>query len=175
MVLNDFLKEYHTKLEDVLNRVDYTEKQIKNMSVIQYSDELLYVLSTEVDQDLSVILYELFHLENPLTIRRVASDYALLKAVENNATYIFIPQGYRQGKSKLLTDLLIELDIFELDLGPIAKYNLFGKKIYESFLKSAGKGEEYKRIEGKVSDYFVLVHDDSGSLLASDMSGSTRK
>jgi len=170
MVLKDFLKMYDGKIENVLNRLDYTEKQINQMSVIQYPDELLYVLSKEVEQEISIVLYELFHLENPLIIRRVASDYALIKAFENKAMYIFIPQAYREEQSKLLTDVLIKMDIFELELGPIARYNLFGKEIYKAFLTSAGKGEEYKKIADKLADYFVLTHDTQGSLLALDMS-----
>jgi len=170
MVLKDFLKMYDEKLENILDHIDYTEKQINQMSVIQYPDELLYVLAKEVEEDFSIVLYELFRLENPLTIRRAASDYALIKAFENKATYIFIPQAYRQEQSKLLTDVLIELDIFELELGPIARYNLFGREIYKAFLTSTGKGEAYKKIADKITDYFVLTHDTQGSLLALDMS-----
>lgn len=169
MILKDFLKRYNRQPEDVLKQIGLTETQMNTRQVIHYPDELLYVLAKEVNEDISVILYELLNLENPGNVRRAASDYSLFKAIENEARYIFIPQAYRKEQSKLLTDLLIEFDIFELELGPIAKYNFIGKKIYEVFLASTGKGEEFKKIENKLPDYFVLVHDDSGSLLAASL------
>lgn len=165
MVLDTFLRQHNHELEDVLKRVDYTESQMKSWTVIQYPDELLYALRKITRKKISVILYELLQLENPGRIRRVASDYALLKAIENEVTYIFITKDYRKTQTKFLTDLLIEKEIFELELGPLAKYNFVGKKIYESFLVSLGRGEQYKKVEAQLADYFVLVHDSKGSLL----------
>ncbi len=165
MILDEFLKKHNRESQMILKQIGLTEDQIQTRAVIHYPDELLYVLSKEVDQPISVILYELLQLENAGAVRRVASDYGLIKAFESNTPYIFIPQAYRNEQSKLLTDLSIRKGIFELELGPIAKYNFIGKKIYEAFLISTGKGEEFQRIEEKLTHYFVLVHDQGGSLL----------
>lgn len=165
MILKDYLNRYNQQLEDILDRIDYTPEQIAEWQVIQYPDELLYELSKRLKQDISIILYELLHLENPGAIRRVSGDYGLLKAFETEATYIFIPQTYRKEQSSFLTDVLIDKKVYELELGPIAKYNFLGKKIYELFLSSTDKSVEYNRIKDTLDDYFVLVHDDSGTLL----------
>lgn len=165
MVLDMFLRQNNHQLDDVLKRINYTESQITAWNVMQYPDELLYVLAQVTKKEISLILYELLHLENPMMIRKVSSDYGLLTAIENEAIYIYLPQTYRKEQTKLVTDVLIEMKIFELELGPIAKYNFVGKKIYEVFLASAGKGEEFLKIESQLANYFVLVHDDDGSLL----------
>lgn len=164
MVLNEFLKQNQVQMTDVLKKIDDTESRLENMSVIEYPDELLYVVSRATKKKVSLVLYELLHLENPGKIRKVNSDYALIKAFENEATYIYIPQMYRKEQTKLLTDVSIEKKIFELELGPLGKYNFIGKKIYEAFLLSTGKGEEYQRIEKALAEYFVLTHDEQGSL-----------
>lgn len=169
MILDEFLKKHNRESQMILKQIGLTEDQIQTRAVIHYPDELLYVLSKEIDQPISVILYELLQLENAGAIRRAASYYGLIKAFENNTPYIFIPQAYRNEQSKLLTDLSIRKGIFELELGPIAKYNFIGKKIYEAFLLSTGKGEEFQRIEEKLMHYFVLVHDKGGSLLMQEM------
>ena len=168
MVLNEFLKKHNRESKKILKQIGFTEDQIQTRAVIHYPDELLYILSKEIDQQISVVLYELLQLENAGAIRRVVSDYGLLKAFESNTFYVFIPRSYRNEQSKLLTDLLLEKDIFELELGEIMKYNFIGKKIYEAFLMSTGKGEEFKKIEKKLINYFVFVHDEGGSLLAQD-------
>lgn len=169
MVLREFLKKYKRQPADVLQRTDYTETQIAEWEVIHYPDDLLYRLSKELDEEISVILYHLFRLENTGIIRKVSSDYALRSAIENEAAYVFVPAAYRKTQSKLLTDVAIELDIFELDLGPLAKYNFIGKKIYEVFLAGIPKGEEYQRIEDHLKNYYVFIHDDGGSLLVREI------
>lgn len=108
MILRDYLNQHNRKLKVVLNRIDYTANQLAEWQVIQYPDEVLYELSKALNQDISTILYGLLVLENPRFIRRVSSDYALLKAFETNATYIFIPQKYRKEQSSFLTEVLIE-------------------------------------------------------------------
>lgn len=136
--------------------------------MLHYPDELLYVLSKELDEEVSELLYQLFRVENPGIIRKVSSDYALQSAIENEAAYVFIPAIYRKTESKLLTDVTMALDIFELDLGPLAKYNIIGKKIYELFLSSMPNGEGYQK-KNNLTKYYVLVHDDGGSLLAREI------
>lgn len=165
VVLSEFLKQNQIQMTEVLKKIDETESQLENMSVIEYPDEWLYVVSRATKKKVSLILYELLQLENPRLIRKVNSDYALIKAFENEITYIYLPQTYRKGQTKLLTDILIEKNIFELQLGVLGKYNFIGKKIYEAFLLSTGKGEEYQRIEKALAEYFVLAHDAQGSLL----------
>lgn len=165
MVLREFLKKYKRQPMEILRQTDYTEEQIDNWSVIHYPDELLYVLSKELEEEISVILYHLFYIENPGYIRRVASDYALRSAFQSEAAYIFIPQAFRKTQSQLLTEVSVDLNFFELDLGPLAKYNIIGKKIYEVFLAGIGKSDDYYKIEDNLDHYYVLVHDDGGSIL----------
>lgn len=166
MVLREFLKKYKRQPVDILQQTDYTEEQIAERTVLHYPDELLYVLSKELDEEISELLYQLFRVENTGIIRKVSSDYALKSAIENEAAYVFIPAIYRKTESKLLTDVTMALGIFEIDLGPLAKYNIIGKKIYEVFLSSMPKGEGYQKIKNNLTKYYVLVHDDGGSLLA---------
>jgi hypothetical protein len=171
MVLREFLKKYKREPADVLKQSDYTEAQIAEWEVIYYPDGLLYILSKELNEEISMILYQLFQIENPVNIRKVSSDYALRTAIENEAAYIFIPKAYRKAQSKLLTDIAIKKGIFELNLGPLAKYNFVGEKIYEVFLAGLPKGEEFQRIENQLNNYYVLIHDDAGSLLAIENRG----
>lgn len=165
MVLDEYLRQHNQRLIDILEKSDYTAPEIKTWTVIQYPDELLYKVAKMTKKKVSLLLYELLQLENPGNVRRVASDYAFIKALENENTYIYIPKAYRKKQTKLLTDILIEKNIFEMELGPMAKFNIVGKKIYETFLLSLDKGEEFYRIENKLANYFVLVHDKQGSLL----------
>ncbi|MEY8292335.1 hypothetical protein AAK882_06775 [Carnobacteriaceae bacterium 52-44] len=165
MILEKYLKQYDLELGDVLGELNFTAAEVQQWKVIQYPDELLYKLSKRLKMDVSRLLYELLYLENAGDVRKTSSDYGLLKALETKVTYIFIPQTYRKEQSSFLRTLLIEKNIFELEQIPLTKYNLFGQQIFQSFLSLAEKDEDFKRIEKQLVNYFVLVHDTSGSLL----------
>jgi len=165
MVLEKFLKQYDLELGDVLEELNFTATEVQQWKVIQYPDELLYKLSKRLKMDVSKLLYELLYLENAGDVRKTSSDYGLLRALETEVIYIFIPQTYRKEQSSFLRAILIEKNIFELEQIPLAKYNLFGQQIFQSFLSLAEKDEDFKKIEKQLVNYFVLVHDTSGSLL----------
>ena len=165
MVLEKFLKQYDLELGDVLEELNFTATEVQQWKVIQYPDELLYKLSKRLKMDVRKLLYELLYLENAGDVRKTSSDYGLLRALETEVIYIFIPQTYRKEQSSFLREILIEKNIFELEQIPLAKYNLFGQQIFQSFLSLAEKDEDFKKIEKQLVNYFVLVHDTSGSLL----------
>lgn len=165
MILEKYLKQYDLELGDVLGELNFTAAEVQQWKVIQYPDELLYKLSKRLKMDVSKLLYELLYLENAGDVRKTSSDYGLLKAFETKVTYIFIPQTYRKEQSSFLRAILIEKNIFELEQIPLAKYNLFGQQIYQAFLSVAEKDEYFKKIEKQLTNYFVLIHDTSGSML----------
>lgn len=163
--LENFLNRYQLQLEDLLEGYDIPITEIIYSQVIQYPDEVVYAISKEIKEDVSVVLFELLYLENAGAVRRVASDYGLIQAFDSQVTYIFIPKNYRKEQTKLMTDILIEKDIFELDLGPYVKHNVVGQDIYRAFLATTERGSQYERISDLLKKYFVLVHDDSGTIL----------
>ncbi len=165
MLLGDYLKPKGLSVKRVAERTGYSVKEIASWDVLEYPDELLYVLSRQTNKKISVLLYELLQFENKVPIRRVSSDYSLLRAFEGEAPMIFIEGEYRKTQTQFLTDVLLEKDIFDLELGPLAKFNLVGQAIYEAFLKGLGRTDAFKRIEERLRGYFVLVHDAGGSLL----------
>lgn len=165
MVLAGFLKKYKVQVEEILRKTDFTESEVDQWLVIQYPDELLYTLSKHVRIDISELLYELLDLENAGIVRKVLSDYGLKRALESEVIYIYIPKNYRKEKTRFLSEILIEKNIYTFDKVPSAKYNLTGQQIYTDFLSRTERGKEFKEIEQKLLQYFVFVHDDSGSLL----------
>ncbi len=165
MLLEDYLRPKRISTKKIAERLGYSISEIAQWDVLEYPDELLYVLSRQTRKKISVLLYELLYLENKIAVRRVSGDYSLLRAIESKAPVIFIDRDYRKTQTQFLTDVLVEKNIYELELGPLAKFNLIGQAIYLAFLKSVGRSEEFKRIETHLSGYFVLVHDAGGSLL----------
>jgi len=165
MALERFLKKYEVKLEDVLAEIDFSLAEANQWFVIQYPDEWLYVLSKHVQKAISELLYELLEMENAGVVRKVSSEYGLKRAFESGMTYIFIPQSYRKEGSRFLVDILLEKKIYSFEQFPFARYNRAGQEIYTEFLSKTEKSQEFKEIEQALSNYFVLVHDASGSLL----------
>lgn len=166
MILYDFLHHDQQKLKAVLKKARITEDVVKNWHVIEYPDELLYALSKVVKRDISVILSELLAMENPGAIRQVLTDYSLLRAIESEVSYIFIPVTFRKEQTTFLTEILIDKKIFKNENIPLSRFNFIGIKIYEEFLKALPKSNEFKRTQAQRNQYFVLVHDKSGTLLS---------
>lgn len=165
MVLDAYLQYYSSQWEDLLTETNYSKEQLRSLQVHDYPESLLKSISRMVEKDTSVVLVELLNLENPYIVAKAASDYSLRIAIQKQALYIFIPHAYRKEQTKFLTDVLIALGIFEAELGFIGKFNIFGQLIYEAFLSSLPKSEEYKQIENNLENYRVKAHDKSGSLL----------
>lgn len=79
--------------------------------------------------------------------------------------YIYIPFDYQNESTKFLTEILIEKEIYEPEIHPLARFNIIGKGIYKAFLSGIQKSQSYKRVELNLDHYFVLVHDKSGTVL----------
>lgn len=165
MLLEEYLRDEKVDLDKIIKQNNLNKYELSTWKVIQYPDELIYALSRKLKKKPSLLLFELLHLENPGQVRRTATDYSLLKALENEVLYIFLPKAYRKEQTKFLTDILIDKNIFELEFHPLARFNIFGREIYKLFLSSTDKSKEFLRIEDILARYFVLVHDNSGTIL----------
>lgn len=167
MILKEYLESKDLSFKRIISQVEFSKSEVLEWDVLEYPDELLCQLSKQTHKKMSVLLYELLFLENKVGIRRVASDYSLMRAFESKAPVIYLDPHYRKSQTNFLTDVLVEKDIFDLELGPLAKFNIIGKTIYEGFLKTFGRSDDFKRVEDQIRDYFILVHDDGGTLLCS--------
>ena len=167
MLLENYLRPKDLSFKRIVDHTEYSQSEVAKWDVLEYPDELLYQLCKQTKKEISVLLYELLFLENKVAVRRISADYSLMRAFESKAPVIFLDPDYRKTQSDFLTDVLVEKNIFDLELGPLAKFNIIGKTIYEGFLKTFGRSEEFKRLEDKILGYFVLVHDDGGTLLCS--------
>lgn len=175
MLLQKYLEPTRVSLLKILSRVKLKPYELSKWNVIHYPDELIYELAKVLEKNPSQLFYELLHLESIGQIRRTASDYSLLKAIENEAMYIYIPIDYRKEFSKFLTEVLIEKEVYEPEVHPLAHFNIIGKGIYKAFLSGIPKSEFYKRIALNLDCYFVLVHDESGTILCHESFSEPRK
>lgn len=175
MLLQKYLESTDISLLQLLNRLKLNPYELSKWEVINYPDELIYGLSKLLRKDPSQLFYELLQLESAGQIRRTASDYSLLKAIENEAMYVYIPIEYRKESSKFLTEILIEKEIYEVEVHPLSRFNIIGKGIYKAFLSGMPRSDEYKRIELTLNDYFVLVHDRSGTVLCHESFNEPRR
>lgn len=175
MLLQKYLEPTEVSLLWLLNRVKLKPYELSKWEVIHYPDELIYELAKVLGKSPSQLFYELLHLESIGQIRRTASDYSLLKAIENEAIYIYIPIDYRKESSKFLTEVLIEKEVYEPEIHPLARFNIIGKGIYKAFLSGIPKSDSYKRIELNLDCYFVLVHDESGTVLCHERFNEPRR
>lgn len=167
MLLEEFVRSKELSFKQIINKTEFSKSEVLEWDVLEYPDELLCQLSKQTYKKMSVLLYELLFLENKVGIRRVAGDYSLMRAFESRAPVIFLDPVYRKSHTNFLIDVLVEKNIFDLELGPLAKFNIIGKTIYEGFLKTFGRSDEFDRLEDQIREYFVLVHDDGGTLLCS--------
>lgn len=167
MVLEKYLNSKDLSLTRIIDHIGFSKHEVLTWDVLEYPDELLEQLSKQTHKKISVLLNELLFLENKVGIRRVAGDYSLMRAFESEAPVIFLDPEYRKSQTNFLADVLVEKDIFDMELGPLTKFNVLGKTIYEGFLKTFGRTDEFKRLQDQIKDYFVFVHDDGGTLLCS--------
>lgn len=167
MVLEKYVNSKDLSLIRIIDHIGFSKHEVLTWDVLEYPDELLEQLSKQTHKKISVLLNELLFLENKVGIRRVAGDYSLMRAFESEAPVIFLDPEYRKSQTNFLTDVLVEKDIFDMELGPLTKFNVLGKTIYEGFLKTFGRTDEFKRLQDQIKDYFVFVHDDGGTLLCS--------
>lgn len=166
MVLSEYLSHNPKRFKRVLEKAEMTIEEINNLEVIQYPDELLTALKKVTKKDVSFLLAELLLLENPGQIRKIQTDYSFRKALENEITYVFISREYREEQTQFLQDVFLEKNIIEPDLPVFARFNLFGLEIYKQFLKHAPKSDEFNRLRPQIVQYFVLAHDEDGTLLS---------
>lgn len=165
MLLQKYLEPTEVSLLWLLDCVKVKPYELSKWDVIHYPDALIYELSKVLNKKPSQLFYELLNREIAGQIRRTSSDYSLLKAIENEAMYIYIPFDYQNESTKFLTEILIEKEIYEPEIHPLARFNIIGKGIYKAFLSGIQKSQSYKRVELNLDRYFVLVHDKSGTVL----------
>lgn len=175
MLLEAYLERTDISLLPILSKVKLNPDALATWDVMHYPDDLIYELSKSLDKKPSEIFYDLLHLENPGQIRKTASDYSLSMALKNEAIYIFIPVDYRKEQSRFLTHIQIEKGIYEFEFHPIAQINVFGKAIYEAFMRGIPKDEDYQKIEKNLKRYFVLVNDKSGTILCHEYFNQPRR
>ena len=165
MLLENYLEPKDISFTWLLNRMKLNPDEVSDWDVIHYPDELIHILAKVLQKEPSQLFYELLNLESMGQIRKAGSDYSLLKAIDAEATYIYISKAFEDENSKFLTEILIENDLYEPDVHPLARFNRIGKDIYKVFLTALPKSDAYKRIETKLPYYFVLVHDKGGTIL----------
>lgn len=175
MLLQKYLESTEISLLWLLNRVKLRPYELSNWEVIHYPDELIYELAELLEKKPSQLFYELLNLESSGQIRRTASDYSLRTAITNDAMYLYIPAEYRMDPSKFLTEVLIEKEVYEFESNSLARFNIMGKAIYEVFLTALPKSDEFKRIEHFLRCYFVLVNDESGTILCHEHFNEPRR
>lgn len=175
LLLQKYLEPKEISTLWLLNRVKLKPYELANWEVMQYPDALIYELAKVLEINPSQLFYELLKFESIAQIRRTASDYSLLKAIESDAMYIYIPIEFENEESKFLNEILIKKDIYDPEIHPLARFNIMGTTIYKAFLSRLPKSSSYKRIELNLEQYFVLVHDKSGTVLCHESYNKPRR
>lgn len=165
MFVDNYLKNHDKTIEDITRQVDYSPRQIENMAVITYPDDLLEALSEVTDKTITTILFELLMLENPGKVADVTSKELLADAVQNQKAYIYIEDSVRTESSRLVNSVVSEKDTMGVELGSKGTVNILGEIIYQ-FQKMFDKDEkEFKDLKSKLRTYRVKLHGDRGSII----------
>lgn len=165
MLLGNYLKDYNVEVAGLLEKVNYSQSQLTNLTVINYPDSLIRLISERVHRSESSVWYELLKLENKQAVTKISNTEDLIEAVEERQAYIYIPEPVRSKQQRLVNSVLTEEDRLGFELGSRGTGNILAEIIYQLGMLLNKESRDFKRIKSKLRHYYVKVHDEHGSLL----------